>query len=347
MPKTILMNFLAATLVGAVASPAQSASQSSVHGTYGQASHLVTVATNRRLNLICMGHGTPTVLFLSGLGSGAIDWRRVQPEIATVTRACSYDRAGYGYSDAAVGPSDAAGAVADLHALLYAAKLPRPVILVGHSLGGLYATLYAETYSDDVAGMVLVEPAFSGQSKAIAAAVGLAAARQLAAAQTRTLAAVDQCVALAASGRLSSPAEASSNCLDNPPNPEPEVHSERNRLDKSVAYERALRDEFQNANIVRSDEMTADDVESARAGATLGALPLAVLTRGEVNNLPGTTPEQSSRAEAGWRSGHDRLAALSTRGTNTVVPNTGHFIQLERPDVVIKKIKEVIAGSRT
>ena len=68
---------------------------------YTRVHRLVAVDGKRRLNLYCTGEGSPTVLFDSGLGGNTIQWGLVQPLVAAHTRACSYDRAGLGFSDAA------------------------------------------------------------------------------------------------------------------------------------------------------------------------------------------------------------------------------------------------------
>ena len=121
---------------------------------------LVDIGKGKRINLFCMGTGTPTVIFDSGLSDWSSIWALVQPGVATMTRACSYDRAGMGYSDA----SDTAARSPfandeNLHALIRAARIPTPVVLVGHSLGGFNMKLYAALYPEDVAGLVLVDPA--------------------------------------------------------------------------------------------------------------------------------------------------------------------------------------------
>lgn len=305
---------------------------------YYQAQTLVAVQGTRRLNLVCVGRGKTTVVFLSGLGSGTFDWRKVQPAVGKVVRACTYDRAGYGFSDPATAPSDLRHAIADLHMLLHSKAITAPVILVGHSLGGIYAVRYALRYRRDVAGMVLIDPGFSGQTSAIANAVGPVAAKRLQAANTQTLASLDGCVALAASGRLSLPAEQASDCLDNPADPDPDVHRERNRLAKTAAFQRALRSEFAMANIADADGATVGDGQNGGARSTLGAMPLAILTRGNSEALSGLSAGEVAEAEAAWRVGHDRLARLSTVGTNMVVPSAGHFIQLDRPEVVIAQV---------
>ncbi len=112
----------------------------------------------RMLFLTCMGQGTPTVLLEAGLGADHTAWARVQPEIAEVTRACSYDRAGTGQSDPAPTPRTGQEIVADLHTLLGRAGITDSLILVGHSFGGLHVRLYAHEYPATTAGLILVDP---------------------------------------------------------------------------------------------------------------------------------------------------------------------------------------------
>ena len=334
-------------LLGLCLQPAQAEPKGFVAAEYGHPQQFVPVEGTRRLNLVCIGRGEPAVIFLYGLGSGTFDWRKVQPAIGMVTRACTYDRAGNGFSDPAGRASDATNAIADLHALLHASGLSKNrIILVGHSLGGLYATLYAETYPREIAGVLLVEPAFEGQTQAIANAVGPKAARLLAASQAQTDRSQNQCIALAKLGRLSQPDEAGSDCLDNPPDADPEVHQEKNRELKTLAYQRALTSENHDANIAAPDGKTTDDVESERTGASLGSIPLVVLTRGDSPVMPALTADEQRREEAAWKAGHDRLAALSSRGTNIVVPHSGHFVQLDRPRVVVEQIKQILEKVR-
>ena len=84
-------------------------------------------------------------------------WIYVQPEVAKTTRVCSYDRAGYGWSDPSPYPRTANWRVEELHTLLVNASIQGPYVLVGHSLGGMLARVYAHNYQDEVIGMVLVD----------------------------------------------------------------------------------------------------------------------------------------------------------------------------------------------
>jgi pimeloyl-ACP methyl ester carboxylesterase len=112
---------------------------------------------DRSLFLQCEGTGSPVVLFESGLGGDHRTWERILPEIASSTTACTYDRAGIMPSDPAPGARSAATAVDDLDALLAVANVEPPYVLVGFSYGGIISQLFAATFPDDVAGIVLVE----------------------------------------------------------------------------------------------------------------------------------------------------------------------------------------------
>ncbi len=112
---------------------------------------------DHRLHLDCRGEGGPTVVLFNGLGEISASWEKVAGPVATSTRVCAYDRAGQAWSDDVDEPQDGIAAARDLRALLAAAGEEGPYVLVGHSIGGLYAMTYASTYPGDVAGMVLLD----------------------------------------------------------------------------------------------------------------------------------------------------------------------------------------------
>lgn len=110
-----------------------------------------------RLHLNCTGSGSPTVVIEAGLGDWSTSWGFVQPEVAKLTRVCSYDRAGMGWSEPGPLPRDARQAAKELHTLLHNANVPAPYIMVGHSFGGLPVRVFTHDYPSEVAGVVLVE----------------------------------------------------------------------------------------------------------------------------------------------------------------------------------------------
>ena len=128
-----------------------------------------------RLHLSCTGTarlGSPTVILEAGYGDQSLVWSKVQPGVASFTRVCSYDRAGYGWSDAGPLPRTAGHMVRELHTLLARAGVAGPYILVGHSYGGLIMQLYDYTYPQQVAGLVLIESVHVDQFRYPALHVG-------------------------------------------------------------------------------------------------------------------------------------------------------------------------------
>ena len=111
-----------------------------------------------RMFIQCTGEGTPTVVLEAGAGIDSSDWAPIQADVSRFTRVCSYDRPGLGLSeDADGGELDDGDVAGRLHALLGKVGVDPPLVLVGHSMGGLYARLYEQAYPGEAVGMVLVD----------------------------------------------------------------------------------------------------------------------------------------------------------------------------------------------
>jgi pimeloyl-ACP methyl ester carboxylesterase len=117
----------------------------------------------RKIHLNCTGHGHPTVVLESAFAGPALLWLPLQTEIESVTRVCSYDRDGLGWSADSGQPRTAAAFSSDLHASLAAVGESGPFVLVGHSLGGMLVLNYARQYPAEVAGVVLLDSTHPGQ----------------------------------------------------------------------------------------------------------------------------------------------------------------------------------------
>jgi len=127
----------------------------------------VDIGGGRKMYLECRGSGSPTVLIVPGARAAADEWTVHSPvfaDVAGFTRTCAYDRPGTVLADSSPSRSDpvampitVANSVADLHALVAAAGIETPFVIVGHSYGGLVVRLYAMTYPGEVSGMVLVD----------------------------------------------------------------------------------------------------------------------------------------------------------------------------------------------
>ena len=123
---------------------------------------LFDVGGGRNLYLKCEGTGSPTIVYLHGSGGTSSNAGEIPSLLSDDYRVCVYDRANVGRSDPAEGPLSASDAVEDLHALLATAAVPGPYVLLGASYGGVVTFVYAGTYPDDVAGVVLLDPDVPG-----------------------------------------------------------------------------------------------------------------------------------------------------------------------------------------
>jgi pimeloyl-ACP methyl ester carboxylesterase len=284
----------------------------------------------RAMNLVCAGHGSPAVIFDQGWGETTLDWSKVFRATAAMTKACVYDRAGQGYSDPSDRPSTPGNVTDDLHRLLARANL-HSVILVGHSIGGRFATLHTDRFPSDVAGLVLVDPSFAGQGDYPQTAADKAAL-------TGALAALKTCAAAARNRQLSR--QDPRHCFSAHPDlGEAEIAYLLPSFLKPDRWE-ALRSELELSN------GPAADGEARAAQRSWGDLPVVVLTH-DLSFNPAGEPEAEHRARSEFlKRGHDALAARSRRGRSIVVPGAGHNIQVDRPEAVIAALRTVLAEAR-
>lgn len=323
--------FAAAVLL---ATPA--VAQTDLLAAYATPQTLVTLPDGRKLHFHCSGLGGPLVILDGGWGASALSWRSVQPQVATMTRVCAMDRAGMGFSSPGPLPRDTASIVDDLRAALQTPDFPGPYILVGHSLGGMDMRLYASRYPEQVAGMVLVDPANPHQDKRFAAvSPTVAAVTQGEITTTR------RCADLAKAGTLKPGGEGWAACGGDPPAEWPDALRARviaQRADPAAAEQRL-------SEIESVAEPDSTQVESAKT--SLGDIPLIVLTAEGTSKDPSIPVADQAAVARLWSWMHDEAAALSAGGSNRLVLGSGHNIHSEKPDVVIGAISEVIVKARS
>lgn len=317
---------------------------------YTRPQQLVAVDGKRRLNLFCLGTGEPTVLFDAGAGQNMMVWRHVQGQVAALTRACAYDRAGYGFSDPSNRASDARNTVDDLHRLLQAAHIRAPIIYVGHSIAGLYGALFVATYPQEVSGAVLVDPAFAHQWQSMTAAFQPDERKKLSDFFAMIQGQRRACLELARNGALVKPAtQPAAECVDTRDYPEALDDVLRHELARQYArpqYFSTSISEY-DSGWAKADMSSTNMAQLDATKVSFGDRPLVVLTHGKDEALlPGITPAQQASSSEAWKAGHAALAQTSTRGTHSVVANTGHFIQLDQPTAVIDAVRRVLEDVR-
>lgn len=292
---------------------------------YGAPERLVRVATRRQINLRCGGRGRVTVLLEAGMGYPSYSWRKVQPELERVTRTCSYDRAGLGFSGAGPFPRTTTAMVSDLERLVAAGALHPPFVLVGSSLGGQVVRQYAFAHPHQVAGLVLVDPYVEGQDPAFVR-IEPALAEELADADQQESA----CLKRLRQGLSAREAEAG-NCIDAPYAEFPlEVAAVIRKQRMSTA-------DFETTHSELAALTGANEAALRRAHRDLSPRPLIVLM---------ATRQFMSRAQRTALIVEKRrlmasLAALSSRGKVRPI-DARHVIQSDRPDAVIDAVRDVL-----
>jgi pimeloyl-ACP methyl ester carboxylesterase len=270
----------------------------------------------RRLHLYCTGRGSPTVILEAGAGSFSIDWSLIQPDIAKTVRVCSYDRAGYGWSDPGPEWDTVDQAAHDLNTLLTKAGERPPYVLVGQSMGGLFARWYQHEYPEQVAGMVLVE------SYETTAPVN---GKQV---PIRTLSKEEL------QANLPPPSS-----LRKPPIPTG-IHPPFTKLPTALQNEHVWLEQrfFETLDFSKGPQMmeswrSAYDIlhRSSEKPDSLNGLPLVILAREDI-----ISDEYKQQTELGH---------LSKNSHVEIAIGSGHFIQLERPDLVIYAIRWVMNES--
>ena len=299
---------------------------------------LIDLGTHR-LHIHCTGTGTPAVVFDAALGGSSISWRLVQSAVSDVTTACTYDRAGFGWSEAGPRPRTATRIADELGRLLRLAAVPPPYVLVGHSFGGLTMRLFAERNPALVAGFVFVDPAHPEDwleppaAERARIAKGVRLCRHGAAAARLGLATL--VAALVSAGALNAArgvtALVSRGGLRRQ---DEEILAPVSKLPHDVRP--MLKWMWTQP---RFFEALGSQIESICASAA--EVPL----QPDYGERPLVTISATD-ASAQRLARQDALARQSTRGRHLVAENSGHWIPLDEPAMVVAAIRDVVQAVR-
>jgi pimeloyl-ACP methyl ester carboxylesterase len=273
-----------------------------------------------RLHLLCTGRRDadgPTVILSIGGGGFAVDWASVQAPLSDHARVCSYDRPGFGWSDAGPTPRTFAQEAFELRAALEKAGERAPFILVGQSLGGWVVRRFAESHAADVAGIVLVEPGnengYLGYRGQWVIPRTLASARPVPAVRT-----------LAESPPIPTSSADSGACLQ--------------RADRSRHLFRCYvpQDDY------LSEELAAFHGAWASKSHPLGDIGLVVIT----GTKPRVPPPGLSEAQLRADSLRLDLTKLSSRGREVRDSLSGHHVQRDNPALIVELVRSMMPSGR-
>jgi pimeloyl-ACP methyl ester carboxylesterase len=298
-------------------------------------------ADGTRLNLYCMGNGSPAVVFDSGWEDWAPVWTIVQPEIAKWTRACSYDRAGAGFSDPGPMPRTSVRIADELHSALYNAGIKGPYILVGHAFGGDNVRTFAVRYTADVAGLVLVEADVGGADEHQGDAGHIASLRECrdAIVAGKTLPELK--------GRTGRPTRSCAQQFFRGL-PEAMWSSALNAKLLELAQTKvAMYDAF----ISEMEQMPEDETYLQEHSHAFGSLPIRALSTGNhgIHALDQTRPRNAeqekyqqkvARAQAKW-------LELSSNAQQLFTGKSSEYIPFDQPSFIVDAIREVFTQAHS
>lgn len=275
-----------------------------------------------RLHINCSGEGSPTVVLDAGGAGSSLTWYLVQSDLAHRTHVCSFDRMGFGWSESFSRPHTTSEYVALQDTLLQNAGVDGPYLLVGHSLGGLNAQLFASQHPEKVAGMVLVDsahedlfellPEFEGVDRPFLRAMRIAS----------RLGVVRLVLNLGFLDPLPQSAD---------------LPQELRAMSRAELSRPKHWDSTYNMNT-----LLAESAAQVRTASPLPEMPMIVIAHGTGDMFAGLDPRAAERAEYIWRELQSDLAQRVPGGRLVVAESSGHMIPLEQPDRVIEAVHQVL-----
>jgi pimeloyl-ACP methyl ester carboxylesterase len=337
--RSLAMTALRASLAGAFLLGAATASHA-IEGDslYAKPGRTFTASDGAKLNFYCRGKGSPTIVLEAGEGDWSPAWASVQPALAQWTRACSYDRASAGFSGPGPRPNGEVRFADELHSALRNGGVKGPYILVGHASGGDIVRMFADRHMDEVAGMVLIDPA----ERDVETTHDLDELWR--GVDERNLGTLTFCRNALAARQPFPPAPPPDHrgysCLGYPFRglPDPRFSQELNdaavrimstKVEVYDALISGVGQRLQNVRYLKSHRRS------------FGCRPLRVILAAyEIPPTSGMPAAERIKVNEGFRSNGAKLLDLSTNA-KLISTDTGAFVQLEKTEIVIDAIREV------
>src|SRR6185437_8507848 len=314
---------------------------------YARPALMAPARDGARLNLVCLGTGSPTVVFDAGFSDWAPAWAVVQPRIAAFTRACSYDRAGSGFSGPGPRPRTTERIATELHDALRSGHIGGPYILVGSAFGGDHIRAFADLFPSDVAGLVFVDADASDvdtpANRANDDKSNLAFVPRL-----------KQCRDEIAKGNITF-------SLPPPPGRPPRMCAQAffrglpesqwsSQLNAKLLDLTQHKVELWDAIISEMEQVANDETWLQQHRRTLGRTPVRVLTSGNhaVGHLDRAPPPTLEHLKYEYESAlaQSRWLTLSTDSKQIFVPKSSEYIQFDAPDAVVDAVREIVGKRR-
>ena len=282
------------------------------------------------MHLYCTGHGAPTIVLESGLGEDFSIWAKVQPALSRTTRVCSYDRAGFGWSEPQPEPRDSNHIAEQLHALLQQAGITAPVVLMGHSAAGWHIRAYATRYPHDIAGLVFVDASTPGQYRRLPPAAR--ALDQHSASEFFLLKSLMALGIVRLTGQ----------CTDVPPGFD--AYADWLKADACIP---AQIDAYR-----RESSATEQSAAETLGTGPYGDLPVLIFSRDPQQPRPANFPPAISadlfrQTNLVWDALQEELKQLSTHSRRIIAKGSSHYIHLDRPDLLNREVSTFILQIRT
>lgn len=288
-----------------------------------------------RLHINCQGAsepGAPTVVLDAGAGEFSLTWDQVQRQVAGFARVCAYDRAGLGWSERGPNPRTAPHVADEFDALLTAAGVEPPYVLVGHSMGALYVRYYALQHPDRVVGLVLVDGGHEETNQRLPEVLVKTSE------QANQILRIPQ--VLSAIGLLArDPADFPDQFM--PPRPPGAEEPYGAILAISPYYWTTALEEH---NAVEGSYT----IMRSLPDRTLGDLPLVVISAGKFPDtvLLNLSAEEQASVIAVQAELQAELATLSSTGRQVIAEDAEHYVHYDRPELVIDAIREVLDATQ-